>query len=92
MQAFQSSAAALNGRRSSICMEGCTAFQQSVISSNFSRPTYRIRLDSVVLSEEKRKEEEMDDIKGDEAPRTEDGSDSLGQALSLEVKEAVVFF
>jgi hypothetical protein len=57
-------------------MEGCTAFQQSVISSNFSRPTYRIRSDSVVLSEEKRKEEEMDDIKGDEAPRTEDGSDS----------------
>ena len=37
----------------------------------------------------------MDDIKGDEAPRTEDGSDSSGQALSLEVKEAadcVVFF
>jgi hypothetical protein len=46
------------------------------------------KLENQQRKEEKRKEEEMDDIKGDEAPRTEDGSDSLGQALSLEVKEA----
>ncbi len=46
------------------------------------------KLENQQRKEEKRKEEEMDVIKVDEAPRTEDVSDSVGQALSLEVKEA----